>query len=99
MHCCCENLQTSVKRNEIVYNKLRGCFWFYIKCDYDDSYGLYRLGYCPFCGTQLPKDRMDEFEEILEKDYGIMLCDVDPRDPSTYPPEFQTDEWWRKRGL
>jgi hypothetical protein len=99
MHCCCESLQTSVERGEIVHNKLRGCFWFYFKHDYDDSYGLYRLGYCPFCGAELPKDRMDDFEYILEKHYGISLCDVDPHNPDTYPSEFQTDEWWKKRGL
>jgi hypothetical protein len=42
---------------------------------------------------------MDDFENVLEKYYKMNLCDIDPHDPSTYPPEFHTDEWWRKRGL
>ena len=99
MNYCCKNLQVSVERKEIVYNPLRGCFWFYFKRDSDKSFGLYRLGYCPFCGAALPKDRLLEFEEILEKEYNIELKDIDIHDPSTYPKEFHTDEWWKKRGL
>ena len=100
MDYCCENLMTSVERGEITYNSLRGCFWFYFKRDGTiNEFGQYRLGFCPFCGAKLPKDRIDEFEEVLEKNYGIMLCDVDPNDPTTYPPEFRTDEWWKKRRL
>lgn len=97
MDCCCESLETSVERGEITYCPIRGCFWFYFKRDgTSDEFGQYRLGFCPFCGSKLPKDRIDEIEDILENEYGIMLCNVSPK---TLPPEFQTDEWWKKRGL
>jgi hypothetical protein len=62
------------------------------------KYGAYRdIFYCPWCGTKLPKDLGEEWGELLEKEYGL----EDPGWMKTedLPKEFQTDEWWRKRGL
>lgn len=92
-------MQRRVERKEIVYDKIRGCFWFYFKHDYDKDYGLYHLGFCPYCGAELHKDLIDEMELVLENEYDIKLCDVNLNDPKTLPKEFQTDEWWKKRGL
>jgi hypothetical protein len=43
------------------------------------------------------KDIYSEWCDILEKEYGL----TDPRgkDANEVPAEFQTDEWWKKRGL
>lgn len=57
----------------------------------------YRVKYCPWCGEKLPKRLADEWEEILEKEYGIK--EKDWWDDSKIPEEFKTDEWWRKRNL
>ena len=103
MKYCCTNLEVSTERKEIVYDKPSGCFWFYFKRDYEDSYGLYRLGYCPFCGVKLPKDRKgidengnDPYTDALEEAVGKEYCDIKEDE---IPEEFKTDEWWRKRGL
>ena len=95
---CCDSLETSVERKEIVYIPIRGSFWFYFKHDYEDSYGLYHLGYCPWCGQKLPDDRLkgDVYYDLLERIVGKEYCDIMEDE---IPEEFKTDEWWKKRGL
>ena len=58
----------------------------------------YMIEFCPFCSAKLPKDLVGELFEVLEKEYGI----DDPYyndQRKGMPQEFETDEWWRKRGL
>lgn len=78
-------------------------FWFYFKRDYEDSYGLHHLGYCPYCGTKLPINRLSIYEygesiyfAEIEKAVGKEFCDITEDE---IPEEFKTDEWWKKRGL
>lgn len=53
------------------------------------------IDYCPFCGASLP-GRLDfKLTEILKSEYGLTSW----RDFEKAPSEFQTDEWWKKRGL
>ncbi len=54
--------------------------------------------YCPWCGKKFPKDLSKEWFEILEKEYGIE-CPFDEEERHKIPKEFQTDKWWKKRGL
>lgn len=59
---------------------------------------LQGLIYCPWCNKKLPKSTRDKWFEILEKEYQL----DDPWDTeqkSLIPKEFETDEWWKKRGL
>ena len=49
------------------------------------------LNYCPFCGAKLPKELSDEHFEAIHDENGKLLDPI--------PPEFDTDEWWKKRGL
>ena len=62
-----------------------------------------RLWYCPWCGTKLPEDLGDEWDEALKTEYNLTINDfVDKKgrwDESKIPEEFKTDEWWKKRGL
>ena len=103
MDFCCEPLIIAVERKEIVYDKQSGAFWFYFKREFENSYGLHYLGFCPYCGAKLPKSRtscdehgesiyIKEIEKTLGKDY----CDITDDE---IPEEFKTDEWWIKRGL
>lgn len=55
------------------------------------------IWHCPWCGAKLPKELGEELDEILEKEYGIKDPCWDDKD--RVPPEFFTDEWWKKRGL
>lgn len=51
------------------------------------------IEFCPWCGSRLPKKLRDQWFDNLEK-LGI----DDPEDQKV-PKEFQTEEWWIKRGL
>ena len=55
------------------------------------------LYYCPWCGKKLPKELDEEWEDMLEEEYGI--TDPFDEDKDKVPKEFWTDEWWKKRGL
>ena len=56
------------------------------------------IHYCPWCGKKLPKNLSDKWFEILDLDYKIE-CPLDDEEQHKIPPEFKTDEWWKKRGL
>ena len=56
------------------------------------------LFYCSWCAKQLPQSLRDEWFDILEKEYGL----DDPwglEQEKLIPKEFNTDEWWKKKGL
>jgi hypothetical protein len=56
------------------------------------------IKFCPWCGSQLPKYLYDEWERILTQEYGIQTPSAH-MDDDGFPPEFLTEEWWKKRGL
>ena len=60
--------------------------------------GSHRIPFCPWCGTKFPKELIDEWYGILEKEYGITNPDNNEQS-KLIPAEFLTDEWWKKRGL
>lgn len=53
--------------------------------------------YCPFCGTQYPKDLRDEWFTIIKKKFDIDGI-LDKR-INQLPEEFTTEKWWKQRGL
>ena len=53
--------------------------------------------FCPWCGSRLPEELDEEWGAILKKEYGITEPFFEDKDK--VPPEFRTDEWWKKRGL
>jgi hypothetical protein len=57
--------------------------------------------YCPFCGSKLPDDLEEEYWEAIINEAGPEFYPTHENyDPNKHlPPEFQTDEWWKKRGL
>lgn len=56
------------------------------------------ISHCPRCGSTLPSSLTDEWHIFIEKKFGITGY-VDQEILNTLPPEFRTDEWWKKRGL
>ena len=56
------------------------------------------LYYCPWCGTKLPESVRDLFFQILREQYNIDPGFDIKNDPNI-PPEFKSDEWWKKRSL
>ena len=55
------------------------------------------LWYCPWCGSELPKELGEVWCDILEKEFNI--SDPFDKEKDKVPQEFRTDEWWKKRGL
>jgi hypothetical protein len=58
----------------------------------DGGSAIQVLRYCPWCGTELPRDLRDAWFESVEK------LGLEPDEPSL-PDEFHSDDWWRKRNL
>jgi hypothetical protein len=56
-----------------------------------------QLYFCPWCGVKFKKRLSNEYFDILEKEYGVTIPDLD--NFTNIPDEFKTDEWWKKRGL
>jgi hypothetical protein len=92
---CCEPMEKASFKEDIV--------------DYDSILRLYtissnskkiarKLIFCPWCGIDLKKSLSFEFYEILENEYNFRLSEIQD-DFSNVPPEFQSDAWWKKRGL
>lgn len=61
----------------------------------DDEYETF--GYCPWCGTKLPKNLTRTWVQILEEEFGVKNPLFAPQ--NRIPGEFRTDQWWKKRGL
>ena len=105
MKYCCSSIERDLarcnedktKNHSILYDAYwRKYFIIYIDNDRDEEC-LREISNCPFCGTKLPSPLADKWFDVLEEEYGI----TDPRndDADKVPPEFRTDEWWKKRGL
>jgi hypothetical protein len=96
MKYCCTDMMFAVEGNRfpneppvILYQPSWRSYGLVIGGDPDDQFFL---SYCPFCGIKLPENLTDEhFDAIRDPKTGKVL------DP--LPEEFQTDEWWKKRGL
>jgi hypothetical protein len=75
--------------NENLRTYLLGCV---------SNSGCQTLFYCFCCGKKFPKNLRETWYSILTEEYKF----EDPWE-SKYegklPPEFMTDEWWKKRGL
>jgi hypothetical protein len=95
--CCCDALWSSVDKKELVYDDVLKWFGFYIGME-PLSYQVMR--YCPFCGARLPNLGF-KYEEVIEEELGEEAIPEDwfPESRKHLPKEFQTDEWWKKRGL
>lgn len=57
---------------------------------------LQRIHWCPWCGNSLPPYLSDIFFKTIQKELGV---DIGLSEIKNLPEEFQTDEWWKKRGL
>jgi hypothetical protein len=75
--------------NLICYNASKDEYGIIV---HDGSSSYIIIYHCPWCGKKLPESKRDLFFCTIEA-LGYKSYD------ENIPPEFQTDEWWRKRGL
>ena len=97
MKHCCKNMEYYANHNNYLleYDSSVRSYRFII---HGSSSGTHQiLYYCPWCGIKLPKELDEEWEAILEKEYGIK--EPGWKKTEELPEEFKTDEWWKKRGL
>ena len=106
MQYCCNNFEYYIKKGiELEYEAITRSYHMRLE---DDEHMCTRqeIYYCPWCGSKLPTNLNMTWSSVLREEYGIR----DPilheyEDGSTVggtqpvPPEFKTDEWWKKRGL
>jgi hypothetical protein len=95
---CCPELKERLNNCKIGILYDKACRFFSIKRPHPYKSGAHRIPHCPWCGKQFPKDLIDEWYGILEKEYGLDYPDGDSQS-KLVPEEFKTDEWWKKRGL
>jgi hypothetical protein len=97
MKHCCINLKYYLDKGvELEYESQFRAYYLKLQQD-EDNCTAQEIWYCPWCGTKLPKDLDGIWFKVLKEEYGI----TDPivKDKDRIPPEFKTDEWWKKRGL
>jgi hypothetical protein len=98
MKHCCERMTASVDGSSEIspwsYNARQRSY--YVQSV--NHPGAELVDYCPFCGAKLPEPLFDEWWRILEEEYGFENPGGARRE-GLVPEEFQTDEWWKKRGL
>jgi hypothetical protein len=66
-----------------------------------DQKAICVIDYCPYCGKKLPKELNEEWVNVILKELGLDYMKSEDTDQfiKELPEEFQTDEWWKKRGL
>jgi hypothetical protein len=103
---CCEDMERNALKDandpyagkNVAYEVQNRCFFIYDAGS--NRYGTC-INYCPFCGAKLPTNLIDErWSTILDELGPDYLPDDEGNPPKKeLPEEFQTDEWWKKRGL
>lgn len=96
---CCKNMNFFLNENSvnIYYNKYFRRYSIGIK---NGTSAVQTMYYCLWCGAQLPKILDDEWFDMIEEQYGVYDAHVLTIDENLkIPPEFKTEEWWKKRGL
>jgi hypothetical protein len=96
MNHCCKNIKNYLQASDCFVGYVPQIREYYF--DLQNGCSL-RLDYCPWCGAKLPKELRDEIFDVLEKEYGLELNVDELKTDPRVPPEFLTDEWWKKRGL
>lgn len=93
---CCNTL------NKALSNKIAPLYYsdrlreYFLHNFFDPTGGV--LAVCPWCGKKLPTSLREEYHDATQ---ALNLpYEIDAFfDPEKLPKEFQTNEWWKKRGL
>ena len=97
MEHCCKDMDFHLKAEEIYLDYYPYDRTYFIPYKRKFGGGIQTIQYCPWCGKKLPKSLRDELFETLEKECDLDINFLEFKKKA--PKEFQTDEWWKKRGL
>lgn len=95
---CCDYLQEKITEKDAPVRYSHKFREFYLHSIKDDSIS-FTIDFCPWCGSHFPKNLRDDFFETLNQEYNIATNIFRFNKEKSIPPEFKTDEWWKKRGL
>ncbi len=97
MSYCCKDIELFLEdpRDPINYDPLFREY--YIKLY--RQYNIITMVFCPWCGKKFPESLREKFFDTLESDYNIITDIGEYKTRPDIPSEFQSDEWWKKRGL
>ncbi len=90
---CCDIMCQVIQKSDVIE------FEDYVRAYnlMENSEFITKIYFCPFCGQNLGKRLNSEYYDILYREYGIEY--PEGKEADKVPPEFKSDEWWRKRGL
>ncbi|MBQ3565158.1 MAG: hypothetical protein IJA14_03340 [Alphaproteobacteria bacterium] len=112
---CCKRMWIEIdkfKKKEISpkYGTYLSTIWYeeqtrtyhLLSMKFPDCCGGIPIAFCPFCGAKLPPP-LDP-EDTIMKEYGedYVRYNFEPEYkslPKKIRKEFDTDKWWKKRGL
>ena len=94
MKDCCEQIKFFLEEGKVAISYQSDIRHYAINLK--NSEAIQKINFCPWCGNAFPPDLMEEHFSALVEAFG--------REPTLdelnqIPPEFKTDEWWKKRGL
>jgi hypothetical protein len=94
---CCFDLDSILSPDEVApYNvKYNSRYREYYLKSLEGPY-IRTIDYCPWCGAELLKSLRDVWYDVMDT---LNINPNNPTEKKQIPEEFQTDEWWKKRGL
>jgi hypothetical protein len=93
---CCDTFSQFLNDCKVGLGYLPIYRAFYFRSPAPKTSRVHTISNCPWCGAKLPTYLRDEWDKVIEKEYGLNPDSVSDSDT---PAEMLTDEWWKKRGL
>jgi hypothetical protein len=107
---CCEDMDFFLKEKKVAifYNPIFREYYIRLRSYIDGKQAIYA---CPWCGYKFPKSLLEIYIDLLQRDYGMSYrvsigeywdfvnCVSYSKESDKVPEEFNSDEWWKKRGL
>ena len=94
MYCCQEWVDNWINDETVPVSYRPDMRYYYLISD-SRAASTQVLEYCFVCKHVFPENLMSQWTDIQEKEYGIN----EPFFSDNNPKEFNSEEWWRKRGL
>jgi hypothetical protein len=99
-HCCADMTRDLNQTCDLHSNRFEcadcliaysPCFREYGLIIHDGGSSMVVIGYCPWCGVQLPESLRDRWFEELD------AMGIDPGEDDTIPEQYRSSEWWSKK--